>query len=106
MKIKSAVANAKGVLVIQREFGSFANYLWKIVNEYREDEHRGGTERIPISSPDNSRIISTPVSDALSKDLKSRGMSFCGTTIAYAYMQAVGLVNDHELECFRRNVKM
>lgn len=102
LKIKSTVSNAKSVLEIQTEFGSFANYLWKIVNENREDEHCGNQERIAILSPDSTRIVSTPVSDAISKDMKRRGMSFCGTTIIYAYMQAVGLVNDHSLECFRR----
>lgn len=95
--------NAKAVLVIQKEFGSFANYLWATVNAHREDLYRGTNERVAIRAADNNRIISTPVSDALSKDLKKRGMSFVGTTIIYAYMQAVGLVNDHETDCFRRN---
>ncbi len=104
LKIKATTSNANSVLAIQAEFGSLGNYLWKIVNENREDQHRGLNLRIPIMSPDDTRIISSPVSDALSKDLKKRGMSFCGTTIMYAYMQAVGLVNDHEFECFRRNV--
>ena len=102
LKIKSTVANANSVLAIQVEFGSFANYLWSIVNEYREDEHRGSCSRIPILASNDIRTISTPVSDALSKDMKKRGMSFCGTTIVYAYMQAVGLVNDHHSSCFRR----
>ena len=96
------MANAKTTLVIQAEFGSFANYLWAVVNANRTDIYHGTTEREAIASPDDSRIVSSPVSDALSKDLKKRGMSFVGTTIIYAYMQAVGLVNDHELSCKQR----
>ncbi|CAM9364831.1 unnamed protein product, partial [Ectocarpus fasciculatus] len=102
LKIRSAVANANVVIAIQNEYGSFATYLWSIVNANRIDKYRGTDKRVAILSPDNTRIISTDVSDALSKDLKKRGMSFVGTTIMYAYMQAVGLVNDHELTCFRR----
>ena len=97
------MTNANVFMAIQKEFGSFAQYLWTIVNATRTDKYRGTDKRVAILSPNNTRIISTDVSDALSKDLKKRGMSFVGTTIMYAYMQAVGLVNDHELTCFRRN---
>ena len=92
LKIKSAIKNAKVFLGIQAEFGSFATYLWRfvdgrpIVNQWKEQSE------VPVT---------TAISDALSKDLKKRGMSFVGSTIMYAYMQAVGLVNDHTIDCFR-----
>jgi DNA-3-methyladenine glycosylase I len=79
LKIFSVRKNARVFLDIQKEFGSFSDYIWKFV--------------------DNNGA-----SDKISKDLKKRGMSFVGPTIIYAYMQAVGLVNDHEPECFRRAV--
>jgi DNA-3-methyladenine glycosylase I len=92
LKIESAVRNAKVYLRIQEEFGSFDAYLWRFVdgtpvrNAWRE------LREIPAS---------TPLSDALSRDLKQRGCNFVGSTICYAYLQAAGLVNDHLLDCFR-----
>lgn len=100
LKIKSAIKNAKVTLEIQKEFGSFSNYLWSIIGAHRQDGK--GNKRVPIISTSDERVVSNEISDALSKDLKKRGMSFVGTTIIYAYMQAVGLVNDHDMNCFRR----
>jgi DNA-3-methyladenine glycosylase I len=91
LKIFSARQNAHVYLALQQEFGTFAHYLWSYV------------AHTPIHNnwPDFSQIPATsPVSDALSQDLKKRGMKFVGSTIIYAYMQAVGLVNDHPRTCF------
>ena len=92
MKIEAAVRNARAFLKIQEEFGSFDSYCWRFV-EGRPKLNRWKTMRqIPATSPE---------SDAVSKDLKGRGFSFVGSTIVYAYMQAVGMVNDHIIGCFR-----
>lgn len=93
LKIASTVQNAKSFLEVQREFGSFDNYLWRfvdgrpIVNELRSTK---------------DLLAKSDVSDALSKDLKRRGFNFVGSTICYAFMQAVGMVNDHLVDCYRR----
>lgn len=92
LKIKSSIQNAKATLKIQEEFGSLDNYLWSFVN-YKQIDSR--------ISEDNPIIATTPISDKLSKDLKKRGFSFVGSTIIYAFMQAVGMVNDHSISCFR-----
>lgn len=92
LKIASAIANAKAFLAVQREFGSFDAYLWGFV---------GGSPRINAWRGPSEVPATTPESDRLSKDLKARGFSFVGSTICYAFMQAVGMVNDHEVECFR-----
>ena len=91
LKVYSARKNAKIFLDIQKEFGSFNSYLWSFVDNTPQ-----------INSPKSIKELrtSSPESDALSKDLKKRGMSFVGSTIIYAYMQAVGLVNDHVQGCF------
>ncbi len=91
LKIASAVDNARAFLAIQTEFGSFDGYLWPFV---------GGKPLLPDGT--SARITRTTESDALSKDLKRRGFGFVGTTICYAFMQAVGLVNDHDPACFRQ----
>jgi DNA-3-methyladenine glycosylase I len=92
LKMESVVKNAKGFLAIKAEFGSFDAYIWKLV----------GGEPIVNTLRARSRIpANTPVSDAMSKDLKKRGFTFVGTTICYALMQATGMVNDHLVECFR-----
>ena len=97
LKIESAVRNAKIVLDIQKEFGSFDAYLWKFVNGKPIDGNRKTRADVPAT---------TAESDALSKDLKKRGMNFVGSTILYAFMQAVGMANDHTADCFRyRGVK-
>lgn len=92
MKIEAAVRNAGAFLKIQEEFGSFDSYCWRFVDG-RPKLNRWRTMRqIPATSPE---------SDAFSKDLKHRGFSFVGSTVVYAHMQAVGMVNDHIINCFR-----
>jgi DNA-3-methyladenine glycosylase I len=92
LKIASAVTNAKALLAVQKEFGSFDQYIWGFVGGQPIQNARRGHGDIPVR---------TAESDALSKDLKKRGFSFIGTTICYAMMQAVGMVNDHLVTCFR-----
>jgi DNA-3-methyladenine glycosylase I len=92
LKIDSTVTNAAAFLKIQREFGSFDRFLWDFVGgEPRRNRFRT-SKQLPAR---------TELSDALSKELKRRGFRFVGTTICYAFMQAVGIVNDHTLDCFR-----
>ncbi len=94
LKIESAIGNARAFLAVAEEFGSFSHYLWgfvdgePIVNRWRRQD------QVPAS---------TPLSDTISRDLKQRGFRFVGTTIVYSHLQATGLVNDHILDCFRRN---
>lgn len=90
LKIKSAIKNAQVFIEIQKEFGSFSNYLWAYVNHQPIINHFKTLDEVPAS---------TPLSLTISKDLKKRGMSFVGETIIYAYMQAVGMVNDHTQDC-------
>jgi DNA-3-methyladenine glycosylase I len=90
LKINSAVTNAIAVLEVQREFGSFDEYVWRFVNGKPLKRKRGE----PIAAR-------TELSDALSKDLSKRGFKFVGSTICYSFMQAVGMVNDHDASCFR-----
>lgn len=92
LKVFSTRKNAKAVLAIQKEFGSFDKYVWGFV---------GGKPQVNRPNSAKDFRASSPESDALSKDLKKRGMSFVGSTIMYAYMQAVGLVDDHAATCFR-----
>jgi DNA-3-methyladenine glycosylase I len=92
LKIESTVSNAKAFLAVQREFGSFDRYTWRFV------EGRPLRNRFELQRDVPPR---TAISDAMSKDLKKRGFRFVGTTILYAWMQAVGLVNDHIVTCFR-----
>jgi DNA-3-methyladenine glycosylase I len=92
MKIDAAVRSARAFLAIQGEFGSFDTYCWRFVDGRPKLNRRKGMRDVPATSVE---------SDALSKDLKRRGFSFVGSTIIYAYMQAVGLVNDHLVTCFR-----
>ncbi len=92
LKIYAARKNARAFLEIQREFGSFSNYVWRFVGGKPIINHWQTAEQVPVT---------TPESDALSKDLKKCGMSFVGSTIMYSYMQAVGMVNDHTKECWR-----
>jgi DNA-3-methyladenine glycosylase I len=92
LKIASAIDNAKAFLRVQEEFGSFDVYIWQFV---------GGKPR--VNSPKSLKQIParTLESDAMSKDLKRRGFNFVGSTICYAFMQGVGMVNDHVVQCFR-----
>lgn len=92
LKIGAAVQNAKAFLAIQEEFGSFDAYIWRFVGG--KPKSRRAQQSIPAT---------TPESDALSKDLRKRGFKFVGTTICYAFMQAVGMVNDHAAHCFRHH---
>ena len=92
LKIEASVANAKCFLALQEEFGSFARYVWGFVGGRPVVNRRRALSDVPVR---------TEVSDAMSKDLKKRGFKFVGTTILYAFMQAVGMVNDHETRCFR-----
>jgi DNA-3-methyladenine glycosylase I len=92
LKILSAIGNAKAFLAVQKEFGSFDRYIWQFV---------GGKPR--VNSPNSLQGVPsrTAESDVMSKDLKKRGFNFVGSTICYAFMQAVGMVNDHTVKCFR-----
>ncbi len=92
LKIASVVSNAKAFLEVQKEFGSFDKYIWQFVGGKPIVNKRKSIKDIPAT---------TPESDAMSKDLKKRGFKFVGSTICYAFMQACGLVNDHEMKCFR-----
>jgi len=92
LKVHATIQNAKAFMAVQKEFGSFDAYLWRFVNNK------------PVHRPSNSNnepVGRTDVSDALSKDLLKRGFKFVGSTICYAYMQAIGMVNDHVTTCFR-----
>jgi DNA-3-methyladenine glycosylase I len=91
-KIEAAVANAEAFLQVQAEFGSFDTYLWAFVGGRPKQHARRTMGEVPVE---------TPESRALSKDLKRRGFAFVGPTICYAFMQAVGMVNDHLVTCFR-----
>lgn len=94
LKVRATVSNAQAYIEIQKEFGTFSDYIWQFVD----------------SEPLKNKVVNykeapanTPASDAISKDLKKRGFKFVGSTIVYAFMQATGLVNDHEINCFRYN---
>lgn len=92
LKIASAVQNAEAFLQVQDKFGSFDRYIWQFVGGKPKVNAWSSTQKVPGR---------TPESDAMSKDLKKRGFNFVGSTICYAFMQAVGMVNDHAVECFR-----
>ncbi|MFZ1731382.1 MAG: DNA-3-methyladenine glycosylase I [Bacteroidota bacterium] len=95
LKIESAIRNARGVLAIQKEFGSLNAYLWRFVDGVPIQNTRKSMAELPAK---------TELSDAMSKDLKKRGFNFVGSTICYAFMQAVGMVNDHTTDCFRYHI--
>ena len=97
LKIASAVANAKALLAVQKEFGSFDRYIWQFVDGKPRRNSPESLQHVPAR---------TPESDAMSKDLKRRGFNFVGSTICYAFMQAVGMVNDHVVDCFRHPEKI
>jgi DNA-3-methyladenine glycosylase I len=92
LKINSTVGNAKAFLAVQHEFGSFDAYVWRFVGGTPRVNHRRALAQVPPR---------TEQSDALSRDLLGRGFKFVGSTICYAFMQAVGMVNDHTTNCFR-----
>ncbi|MBM3289552.1 MAG: DNA-3-methyladenine glycosylase I [Candidatus Hydrogenedentes bacterium] len=91
-KVEASVLNAHAFLAVQKEFGSFDAYIWQFV---------GGKPKVNAWKSLREIPPHTPESDAMSKDLKKRGFKFVGTTICYAFMQAVGMVNDHTVDCFR-----
>ena len=92
LKIGSAVTNARAVLVAQKEFGSFDSYIWRFVGGQTIQNRWVRSIDVPSK---------TPEAEAMSKDLKKKGLTFVGPTICYAFMQAVGMVNDHTMDCFR-----
>ncbi len=92
LKIHATIQNAKSFLKVREEFGSFDKYIWSFVNGKPIVHRRGSRQEVPAQ---------TEISDAMSKDLLKRGFKFVGSTICYAYMQAVGMVNDHHVTCFR-----
>lgn len=91
LKVQSAIKNAKAFIEIQKEYGSFSKYLWWFVDGKQIVNRPRTLSEVPVS---------TELSDTISKDLKKRGMSFVGTTIVYAYLQAVWVVDDHTVDCF------
>lgn len=94
LKILATITNAQAFIRIQQEFGSFDRYIWQFTNHKTIDHQINAIGETPVS---------TPESDAMSKDLKKRGFKFVGTTICYAYMQAAGMINDHMVSCFRHS---
>ena len=92
LKVHSAIRNARAFLAVQEEYGSFDAYIWQFVAGRPNVNRRQSMEEIPAK---------TDISDAMSKDLKKRGFNFVGSTICYAFMQSVGMVNDHTIDCFR-----
>ncbi|WP_338025733.1 DNA-3-methyladenine glycosylase I [Clostridium rhizosphaerae] len=93
-KIEASINNAKGFLEIQKEFGSFDNYIWSFVDNSPVINHWNDISEVPATSE---------LSDKVSKDLKKRGFKFLGSTIIYAHLQATGIINDHLTSCFRHN---
>lgn len=88
-KIESAINNAKVFMKIQKEYGSFSKYIW------------GFTDGKIIKNTDDKFVVSSPLSDKISKDLRKRGMKYVGTIIIYSYLQSIGIINDHEKACFK-----
>ena len=93
LKIRAAVSNAVAFMKVQDEFGSFSKYIWKFTDGKPIDNKRKSLKEVPAT---------TPLSDAISKDLKKRGFKFVGSTVMYAHMQATGMVNDHVMDCWTR----
>lgn len=93
LKINATVKNAESFLKVQKEWGNFSSYIWHFVDGHPIINHWKNVKQVPSK---------TDISDAMSKDLKKRGFKFVGSTICYAFMQAVGMVNDHTTDCFRR----
>ncbi|HIC32836.1 MAG TPA: DNA-3-methyladenine glycosylase I [Flavobacteriaceae bacterium] len=94
LKIKATVTNAQAFMNVQKEFGTFSKYIWAFVDGKPIKNKIKNYKEAPAN---------TTISDALSKDLKKRGFKFVGSTVMYAHMQATGMVNDHEVDCFRYN---
>ena len=94
LKVKATISNAIAFMKVQKEFGSFSKYIWNFVDGKPIDNKPKTLKDVPAT---------TPLSDAISKDLKKRGFKFVGSTVMYAHMQATGMVNDHVEDCFTRN---
>jgi DNA-3-methyladenine glycosylase I len=94
LKVEAAIQNAKWFLAVQDEFGTFDAYIWRFIDKEPRQNTWKSIKEVPAK---------TPESDAMSQDLKERGFKFVGSTICYAFMQAVGMVNDHLVECFRHD---
>lgn len=94
LKVKATVTNAQAFMKIQKEFGSFSKYIWNFVDGKPITNKLASYKDAPAN---------TPLSDTISKDLKKRGFKFVGSTVVYAHMQATGMVNDHQIDCFRYN---
>lgn len=92
LKVRATVTNAQAFMKVQEEFGDFSSYIWSFVDGSPIDREVENYKEVPAT---------TEVSDKLSKDLKKRGFKFVGSTVVYAHMQATGMVNDHEISCFR-----
>ena len=92
LKIEAAIANAWAFLEVQKEFGAFERFIWSLVGNKTRQNHLRSLKQLPPQTPD---------SEAMSRELKKRGFRFVGPTICYAFMQAVGMVNDHLVDCFR-----
>ncbi|MBT0549597.1 DNA-3-methyladenine glycosylase I [Riemerella anatipestifer] len=92
LKIESSVKNAKAFIKVREEFGTFSQYIWRFVEHQPIKNEFKNLSEVPVS---------TPLSDKISKDLKKRGFKFVGTTIIYAFMQAIGMVNDHIQTCYK-----
>ena len=92
LKVKAAITNAQAFIKIQEEFGSFSRYIWGYIDGKPIKNHISDYKKLPAN---------TPLSDVISADLKTRGFKFVGSTVVYAHMQATGMVNDHEISCFR-----
>ncbi len=88
LKIHSTINNAKLFMIIQKEYGSFAKYIWSWTNNQ-------------ITYGNGDLVATSPLSDTIAKDLKKRGFKFCGSTIIYSYLQAIGIINDHQKDCFK-----
>lgn len=94
LKIRAAVSNAIAFMKVQEEFGSFSKYIWNFTGGKPIDNKRQSLKEVPATSP---------LSDAISKDLKKRGFKFVGSTVVYAHMQATGMVNDHVEDCWKKS---
>lgn len=93
LKITSAITNARAFMQVREEFGSFDSYIWSFTAGTTLQNCRGSLADLPVSTDESERM---------SRDLKKRGFKFVGSTICYAFMQAIGMVNDHTVDCFRR----
>jgi DNA-3-methyladenine glycosylase I len=94
LKVYAAVSNAQAFIKVKEEFGTFSKYIWKFTDGKPIDNKRQSLKEVPAT---------TPLSDAISKDLKKRGFKFVGSTVVYAHMQATGMVNDHVEDCWKKS---